>query len=1161
VGDSATAKFELNLLNKEDALTVADGNATKGMTVTVTDVNNNPVKGQHVYLRSADANMNIIDKDLRIINTATTDDKGRATVWLTSTASGQLEFKVSLKPNFPQNETQTKLVEFIADKSTAKLALTFPNKSTAAANGKAAIRVTVTVTDKHENRIDSQKVYFKSSRQEMKILNSASTNATNLEYSDNGIVTVMLTSTAAGQYDVTASLSEAFEAVNGKTVSGPVTFIGDSATAKISGLNLADAFTVADGKATNEVTVTVVDANNNPVKGQHVYLRTNDNRIDIIDDTSVVIKNATTNAQGTLTVKLKSTGAGDFNFTASLDDTFTKDDKMVHHDVKFIADKSTAHITLALENKDPTVANGNDSNQVTVIAIDKNGNVINNQEIYLSAGNSPMKIFNGKLQSTNLGVTDLNGIVKVLLKSDVAGEFNFTASLRTEQGDKSENLFVTFIADEATAQFDSKVLKVVVTNSEADGKTANVVQAKVIDGQGNPVSGKKVDFKISNGDMVPEPQRANEQNAMMVKSPKVMEVGTRLTNEAGIAELGLTLLSGSYTDVNVTASITNQLEKNNKSEATVTFKANTKAQFASLIVVGADNDKAANDKAANGKAAHSVIATVVDGNGKPLPDVIIKLTATNGAVVGPIAPTDNDGKVTVTLTNVKSGNSEVTAKVGAGDKPGVNTKVVNVNFIADIETLDFTIVATKNDVEADGLSTHRVTIDAFDANGNKPLDAEFKLSLPSALMIKTVNDKVYNAGDKFLTMSDKNNEGKIILDIASKDGGLYNIEAILNSKEKTTTVFFMNLIDETKSSVSLPTGNAAKILNNGNDGTNGNTALTIKLIGKNNKPINNMEGELVLTDLNGDIIEGLTVSDFRRIDDQGNYTAMVSSTADVAGSYNKYTGMKLVFKKGTNYNPTVNNTLTVYTYKFKINIASKSIGRGMIFQYVILATPSDAPTSKPIELTGLEAKWSTNNSRIARFDKQDGIVRGVVAGQGVIITAMPQEKYNGVTVKGTVNGGFTSMLSVSEIEMSPIFGDNKWVEQSKIQQYFIEPPRYILHANGGEVVDGIGKAGGDGGHESEILDIENVTKISIYPCTYQWQRIIGQLIFHYSNNKAPKYVGSRINCMKYETGNSPYPREYNIPEGKQFIGFNGWDSSTTNDTKYLGAIQFFVTDK
>jgi len=49
--------------------------------------------------------------------------------------------------------------------------------------------------------------------------------------------------------------------------------------------------------------------------------------------------------------------------------------------------------------------------------------------------------------------------------------------------------------------------------------------------------------------------------------------------------------------------------------------------------------------------------------------------------------------------------------------------------------------------------------------------------------------------------------------------------------------------------------------------------------------------------------------------------------------------------------------------------------------------------------------------------------------------------------------------------------------------------------------------------------------------------------------------------MKYETGNSPYPREYNIPEGKQFIGFNGWDSSTTNDTKYLGAIQFFVTDK
>ncbi|MEC9995236.1 Ig-like domain-containing protein, partial [Escherichia coli] len=92
--------------------------------------------------------------------------------------------------------------------------------------------------------------------------------------------------------------------------------------------------------------------------------------------------------------------------------------------------------------------------------------------------------------------TGQDGTVEISVTSQTAGISAVTASINNSS--QSQN--VTFVADVSTAQI--AVLEVTQDNSVADGSTANTLQVKVTDANGNALAGQTVSVTADNSAMV-----------------------------------------------------------------------------------------------------------------------------------------------------------------------------------------------------------------------------------------------------------------------------------------------------------------------------------------------------------------------------------------------------------------------------------------------------------------------------------------------------------------------------------------------------------------------------------------------------------------------------------------------------------------------------------
>ena len=440
VADVSTAQVAELVVTQDGS--VADGATANTLRARVTDAFGNALAGQTVSVLAGNG--------ATTAPTVTTQPDGTVEISVTSQTAGTSVITASVN-----NSSQSRNVTFIADVSTAQIADLVVSQDNAVADGATANTLQVRVTDAFGNMLAGQTVSV--------LADNGATTAPTVITEPDGTVEISVTSQTAGTSAVTAT-------INSSSQSRDVTFIGDIRTAQIASLEVAQDNAVADGTMANTLQVKVTDANGNALAGQTVSV--------LADNGATIAPTVTTQPDGTVEISVTSQTAGISTVTASINNS------SLSRNVTFIADVSTAKIAELEVIRDNAVADGSTANTLQVKVTDANGNTLAGQTVSVLAGNSATV--------TPTVTTKPDGTVEISVTSQTAGISAVTASINSS----SQSRDVTFIADVRTAKIAE--LEVIRDNAVADGSTANTLQVKVTDANGNTLAGQTVSVLAGN---------------------------------------------------------------------------------------------------------------------------------------------------------------------------------------------------------------------------------------------------------------------------------------------------------------------------------------------------------------------------------------------------------------------------------------------------------------------------------------------------------------------------------------------------------------------------------------------------------------------------------------------------------------------------------------
>ncbi|HFV5750098.1 TPA: beta strand repeat-containing protein, partial [Escherichia coli] len=519
----------------------------------------------------------------------------------------------------------------------------------------------------------------------------------------DGTVEISVTSQTAGISTVTAS-------INSSSLSRDVTFIADVRTAQIAELVVIKDNSVADGTTANTLQVKVTDAFGNTLAGQTVSV--------LADNGATVTPTVTTRPDGTVEFSVTSQTAGASTVTASINSS------SLSRDVTFIADVRTAQIAELVVIKDNSVADGATANTLRARVTDAFGNALAGQTVSVLADNG--------VTVAPTVITGPDGTVEISVTSQTAGTSAVTATINNSSLSQS----VMFIADVRTAQIADLV--VIKDGSEADGATANTLQVKVTDANGNALAGQTVSVLAGNGATV---------------------ASTVTTGQDGTVEISVTSQTAGTSSV--TASINNSTLSRN-----VMFVADVRtAKIADLVVIKDGSE-------ADGSTANTLQVKVTDAFGNALNGQTVSVSADNSATVTPTVTTQPDGTVEISVTSQTAGISAVTASINN------STLSQNVMFIADIRTAQIAeLVVIKDNSVADGTTANTLQVKVTDAFGN-------------ALNGQTVSVFAGNGATVAPTVSTEP-DGTVEISVTSQTAGISAVTASVNNSSQSQNVTFI----------------------------------------------------------------------------------------------------------------------------------------------------------------------------------------------------------------------------------------------------------------------------------------------------------------------------------------------------------------------------------
>ena len=430
-----------------DLVVIKDGSEADGATANtlrarVTDAFGNALAGQTVSV--------LADNGATVAPTVITGQDGTVEISVTSQTAG-----ISTVTATINSSSQSQNVTFIADVRTAQIAELVVIKDGSAADGATANTLQARVTDAFGNALAGQTVSV--------LAGNGATTAPTVTTQPDGTVEISVTSQTAGISAVTASINNSSQSRN-------VTFIADVRTAQIADLVVIKDGSEADGATANTLRARVTDAFGNALAGQTVSVTAGNG--------ATVAPTVTTQPDGTAEISVTSQTAGVSAVTASINNSSQS------RDVTFIADISTAQIADLVVIKDGSEADGATANTLRARVTDAFGNALAGQTVSVMAGN-------GATVAPAV-TTQPDGTVEISVTSQTAGISAVTASINSS----SQSRDVTFIADVRTAKIAE--LEVIRDNAVADGSTANTLQVKVTDANGNTLAGQTVSVLAGN---------------------------------------------------------------------------------------------------------------------------------------------------------------------------------------------------------------------------------------------------------------------------------------------------------------------------------------------------------------------------------------------------------------------------------------------------------------------------------------------------------------------------------------------------------------------------------------------------------------------------------------------------------------------------------------
>ncbi|HID6258424.1 TPA: inverse autotransporter adhesin IatC [Escherichia coli] len=680
VADVRTAKIADLVVTRDNS--VADGAMANTLRVRVTDAFGNTLNGQTVSV--------LADNGATTAPTVTTQPDGTVEISVTSQTAGVSTVTASIN-----SSSLIRNVTFVADVRTAQIASLEVTRDNSVADGAMANTLRVKVTDAFGNALNGQTVSV--------MADNGATVAPTVITEPDGTVEISVTSQTAGVSAVTATINSSSQSQN-------VTFIADVRTAKIADLVVIKDGSEADGSTANTLQVKVTDAFGNALAGQTVSV--------MAGNGATTAPTVTTQPDGTVEISVTSQTAGASTVTASINNS------SLSQNVTFVADVSTAKIADLVVIKDGSEADGSTANTLRARVTDAFGNALAGQTVSVMAGN-------GATVAPTV-ITEPDGTVEISVTSQTAGISAVTASINSS----SQSRDVTFIADVRTAKIAE--LEVIRDNAVADGSTANTLQVKVTDANGNTLAGQAVSVLAGNSATV---------------------ASTVTTKPDGTVEISVTSQTAGTSTV--TASINSSSLSRN-----VTFVADVStAKIADLVVIQ-DNS------VADGAMANTLRMRVTDAFGNTLGGQTVSVTADNSAMVASTVITGPDGTVEISVTSQTAGISIVTASINNSSLSR------DVTFVADVRTAKIAdLVVIKDGSEADGSTANTLQVRVTDAFGN-------------ALAGQTVSVLADNGATVAPTVTTQP-DGTVEISVTSQTAGISAVTASINNSSLSRNVTFI----------------------------------------------------------------------------------------------------------------------------------------------------------------------------------------------------------------------------------------------------------------------------------------------------------------------------------------------------------------------------------
>lgn len=437
---------------------VANGTAST-LTFTLKDAQQNPIPGQSVAFTSNGTSIGGLAM-------GTTDSSGVVTSSISSTVA-QNNITVTATVAALGNYSRSATMSFTAGLATAANSTVTATPTTVVADGPSGTgtAVTVTLKDTNGNPVSGVTVTPSSSTASPGDSFSPASGVT----SAGGIFTTTFKATKAETKRVIASF---YSAPVVQVQSGDLTFIAGAPNSTNSTMTASPGVT-ANGSASSNISLTVLDANLNPVNGLAVTFSASPTT------GNSGLAGGTTNALGVVTSTLSTTKAETKVVTASISGT----PNFKTASTTFVAGPADTGASTISASPTSVTADGTTKITVTFTLNDAQGNPISGQPVTFTTDGS------GTLSPTS-GSTNALGVVTTQISSIVAKTENVTATA----GSVMKSVGVTFNPGGAVAGTSSISATTPVV---ADGSAWSDVSVTIKDAKGNVVPGVSVTFKAT----------------------------------------------------------------------------------------------------------------------------------------------------------------------------------------------------------------------------------------------------------------------------------------------------------------------------------------------------------------------------------------------------------------------------------------------------------------------------------------------------------------------------------------------------------------------------------------------------------------------------------------------------------------------------------------